>query len=106
MITERQVRLGMANGSIRFITDPNLGSGTVCSIGDGWFYFGGRRAEEMEPMEYLRRTPNDTVVADILGALDGFREEGDVFDDEYMYYEACLKEAFAETLGPDEDEDC
>ena len=43
-----------------FITDPNMGYGTVCKIGDYWFYFGGITAEEMEPDEYVK-------VADLSG---------------------------------------
>ena len=44
MITEDMVRSGIREHLITFIVDPNMGSGTVCSIGDSWFYFGGYEA--------------------------------------------------------------
>ena len=51
MITEDMVRSGIREHLITFIVDPNMGSGTVCSIGDSWFYFGGQEAEDAAPEE-------------------------------------------------------
>lgn len=53
MITEDMVRSGIREHLITFIVDHNMGSGTVCSIGDSWFYFGGQEAEDAAPEEYL-----------------------------------------------------
>ena len=51
MITEDMVREGIRNGSVRFVRDPNMDHGTVCQIGDNWFYFGHLKAEELDPDE-------------------------------------------------------
>ena len=53
MITEDMVRSGVREHLITFIVDPNMGSGTVCSIGDSWFYFGGQEAEDAAPEEFV-----------------------------------------------------
>ncbi len=89
MITKDMIRTCIRNGSIRLGTDPNMDSGTVCKIGDNWFYFGGETAEEMEPEAYLRAVPMDDVIDEIFLALEDFRQDG---DDEYAYYEAYLSE--------------
>lgn len=57
MITEDMVREGIRNGSVRFVRDPNMDHGTVCQIGDNWFYFGHLKAEELDPDEYVKATP-------------------------------------------------
>ena len=49
MITLDMVEESIRNGKIRLVTDPNMERGTVCQIGDFWFYFGGETAEEMGP---------------------------------------------------------
>lgn len=52
-ITLQMIADGIQDDKVTFITDPNMGSGTVCKIGDLWFYFGGLEAEEQNPAEYL-----------------------------------------------------
>ena len=53
------VRRGTHTGVVQFVTDPNMGYGTVCKIGDYWFYFGGGiTAEELEPDEYVKHFPS------------------------------------------------
>ena len=54
------VRRGTHTGVVQFVTDPNMGYGTVCKIGDYWFYFGGGiTAEELEPDEYVKHFSTD-----------------------------------------------
>lgn len=91
-----QIRRGIASGVVRFIVDPNLESGTVCAIGDYWFYFGGETAEHESPKEYLKHVPIEDVVGEIISVLNEFLLDEDTFGDEYKYYEAVLKEAEAE----------
>lgn len=74
---------------IIFDTDPNLERGTVCRIGDSWFYFGGLEAEEMEPEEYLNNIPMGDIVREIYEVLEEFREDEELVD-EYAYYGAVL----------------
>lgn len=91
-ITAEDIRNGLRSGVVRLITDPNLGCGTVCGIGENWFYFGGLTAEEMTPEEYLRDIPEDDIVREIVETLDDFKCLPDVFEDEYNYYLAILTE--------------
>lgn len=94
MITKEMVRDGIHNGSINFVKDPNMEHGTVCQIGDGWFYFGCLKAEEHDPDEYVESMPEDDVVGLVFNTLEEFREDG-AFDDEYAYYEAYLTERWS-----------
>lgn len=86
MITKADIKNGILNGSIKFIVDPNMESGTVCSIGDYWFYFGGIEAEEINPEEYLDNVPIEDIANEIYDALESMD------DDECGYYEAILRE--------------
>ncbi len=94
MISKEMVRDGIHNGSIHFVKDPNMEHGTVCQIGDDWFYFGCLKAEELDPDEYVESMPEDDVVGLVFNTLEEFREDG-AFDDEYAYYEAYLTERWS-----------
>lgn len=98
MITEDMVREGIRNGSVRFVRDPNMDHGTVCQIGDNWFCFGRLKAEELDPDEYVKATPEADVVGLICNTLDEFRKSGETFEDEYAYYEAYLNEQRAKAI--------
>lgn len=89
MITKNKILSGINEHLIRFVIDPNMDSGTVCQIGDSWFYFGGFTAEEMDPNEYVANTPIDDIVQEIFDVLDDFRKCEDL-KDEYDYYDAVL----------------
>lgn len=93
-ITKEMLRGGYGKGVVKFITDPNMEAGTVCSIGDYWFYFGGTDAEEKDPEEFLAGADMEEVLDRVLAALDGLRDENeDNGDAEYNYYCAVLREA-------------
>lgn len=92
MITKEMVRDGFHGGHIRLVVDPNMDHGTVCQIGNHWFYFGGETAEGMQPDEYLRAVPAKDIVSEVFETLDDFRLSGEEFEDEYAYYEAYLIE--------------
>lgn len=89
MITKELIREGIERHLVTFEVDPNMGAGTVCRIGDGWFYFGGIEAEEASPEEYVNNVPIDDIVSEIYDVLSDFRNI-DAFQDEYDYYESIL----------------
>ena len=92
MITKEMVRDGFRGGHVRLVVDPNMDRGTVCQIGDHWFYFGGEIAEGMKPEEYLRTVPPEDIVSEVFETLDDFRLSGEEYEDEYAYYEDYLIE--------------
>ena len=77
VITKEMIKSGIKAKLVVFAEDPNADHGTVCRIGDGWFYFGGTEGERYSPEEYIKNV------------LESFRKEGkeDIdFRDEYDYY--------------------
>lgn len=91
MITKEVIKKGIEEGWILFIKCPNFGAGTVCKIGENWFYFGGTTAEELDPEEYLEQISVDDIVNEIFDVMEDFRTDS-FFEDEYAYYEAYLRE--------------
>ncbi len=89
MITRKLIKDGIKTKLSQFVVDPNMESGTVCQIGDSWFYFGGLTAEELNPEEYTSCIPEDDFVSDIFDTLDYFCKVEEL-KDEYEYYEAVL----------------
>lgn len=92
MITKSQIATGIKNGAVQFIIDPNMESGTVCKIGDNWFYFGGASTEEENPESYIKNVSLEDIINEVFCVLEEFRYCED-FLDEYYYYEAVLQEA-------------
>lgn len=80
---EKQIKKGIELGVIKFVIDPNMESGTVCQIGDNWFYFGGQTAEDEDPEEYLKNTSEEDNIRRIAEVLLEFQSE---FPEEYAYY--------------------
>ncbi len=98
-ITKEMIREGLQKGIVRYILDPN-GSGekgTVCQIGESWFYQGGLTAEDSTPEEYVRNVPVDDRVSEIYETLEGFKREIELRD-EYYYYAAFLRENLKEAV--------
>lgn len=89
MITKRMIQDGIRANLVEFVADPNMGGGTVCKIGSGWFYFGGLVGEELSPRQYLARVPKEDIIQEVFEVLEEFREDEE-FKDEYDYYEAVL----------------
>lgn len=100
MITARQIEAGLKRGVFRLITDPNMEMGTVCAIGDNWFYFGGETAEKLSPDEYIREIPIEDIVQEILDTLSDFQDD-EGLSDEYRYYESILNEQIGDVYGKD-----
>ena len=89
VITKEMLKSGIKAKLVTFAEDPNADRGTVCRIGDGWFYFGGAEAEMCSPEEYIKNVPEESVVDEIFDVLESFRKEGkdDIdFREEYYYY--------------------
>ena len=91
MITHQMIVEGYRNGTVKLVDSPN-GDGTVCQIGDNWFYFGGEAAEGVSPEQYKKDVPEDGIIDEIYFTLKVFREDGGEYLDEYMYYECFLNE--------------
>ena len=89
MITKEKIKAGLHEGDVRLITDPNMESGTVCQIGELWFYFGGETAEDMTPEEYMKCVPVDDIADEIFEAVVSFKDS--CFEDEYEYYDEKLR---------------
>lgn len=89
-ISKDDVLRGVKDGVIAFVEEPS-GFGTVCQIGEHWFYFGGETAEVEPPEMYLANSSMEENVRMIYDTLCGFYDYG--FDDEYGYYAAILKES-------------
>ena len=89
VITKKMIESGIKAKLVTFAEDPNADHGTVCRIGDGWFYFGGTEAEMYSPEEYTKNVPEERVVDEIFDVLESFRKESkeDIdFREEYDYY--------------------
>lgn len=87
-------------GIIQLVNSPN-GDGIVCKIGANWFYFGGESAESCDSVdEYKKNIPEDSIVKDIFDVLEDFRNTGDIFGDEYMYYECYLRKSLSREDTP------
>lgn len=98
VLKEPVIREGVQKGIIRFVLDPNGDgkTGTVCKIGENWFYFGGLTAEQSSPEEYVRDVPEEDIVKEVLDTLLSFKDSGKELEDEYVYYALFLKEKLAE----------
>lgn len=90
MITKQMVENAYDDGVIELDISPN-GDGTVCRIGEYWFYFGGMTAEDYaDPREYERDITKETIIEEIFETLDdSLRWDS---EDEYWYYYRYLKE--------------
>lgn len=90
MITKDMIKNGLGCGTVLLTVNPNMDCGTVCTIGDDWFYFGGETAKEMLPEKYLENVPEEDIVNEIFMTLESFAHDVD-FVEEYEYYKAILE---------------
>lgn len=89
VITKEMIKSGIKAGLITFVPDPNADHGTVCKIGDNWFYFGGTEGEKCSPEEYTKNVPEDDIIDEIFETLESYRQAGRddyEFWGEYDYY--------------------
>lgn len=92
MITRKMIFDGYYKGLVRLIESPH-NDGVVCQIGDIWFYFGGLTSEECKTVEeYKANVDTKTILDEIYSVLNDFKDSGEEFKEEYLYYEYYLKE--------------
>lgn len=85
-ITKQMIANAIQDDKITFVVDPETDSGTVCKIGEYWFYFGGMEAEEQSPTEYLCNTGLFDVIEEIYDTLVVFESEPELVDEWNYYY--------------------
>lgn len=90
IITVNTIAKGLRSGLISLVKNPQQEIGTVCQIGEYWFYFGGETAEEYDPKEFQDNVPFDDIVSEIYDTLMAFKEESPI-NTEYFYYLAVLE---------------
>lgn len=91
VITKKRIAAGLRAGLIRLIDSPH-NDGTVCSIGENWFYFGGNKAAQYSAEEYQKRTKEENIINEIYNVLHDFSKKGLGFEDEHAYYSFYLQE--------------
>ena len=95
-ITKEMIENGFRKGVIGLDIDPNMEYGTVCRISrnpleTNWFYISGSDACEMNPEEYIKKTPHEDLVNNIYEILEEFKDD-EINSDEYNFYAAVLSE--------------
>ena len=70
VITKEMIKSGIKAKLVVFAEDPNADHGTVCRIGNSWFYFGGTEGERYSPEEYIKNVPVEDVVDEIFDVLE------------------------------------
>ena len=81
--TANLITLGIRQNLVRFAADPYADTGTICRIGDDWFYFGGKTAAKTAPETYLKTVGIDKAVQQITEALIDLAHDN---PKEYRYY--------------------
>ena len=89
IITKEMIKSGIKAGLFTFAPDPNADHGTVCKIGDVWFYFGGTEGEKYSPEEYVKNVPENDIINEIYEALESFRQESKYDSDFWRDYDYC-----------------
>lgn len=89
------IKTGIDSGIVKLVKNPNADRGTVCQIGDSWFYFGGLTAEEEDPEEFIQNADTDEVADDISYALLDLWNSSEG-EDEALYYACFLQEHVSE----------
>lgn len=92
VITLNMIKAGYDAGVVKLIESPH-NDGVVCGIGEHWFYFGGLTGEEHHTVqEYKQNVSKEVITKEIFEVLEEFEKSGEAFLDEYLYYEAFLRE--------------
>lgn len=96
-ITKKMIQDGIKRGIVQIVKNPLQAHGSVCQIGEHWFYFGGYTADDEDPEEFLANSFTDSTIDDIYDAVEGFNDSDDEsMYDEYCYYLCYLKENLRE----------
>lgn len=97
MITKEMILSGISAGVVELIDSPH-DQEPACKIGEHWFYYAGSEGSGLTSAEYTANVPMDEIASEIIGALEGIRDDLDGAD-EYGYYEAILREAGITDIG-------
>ena len=87
-ITRKMIEKAYEEGLVKIIDSPH-DDGTVCKIGEYWFYFGGETEAEMTASEYIANVSKENIINEIITVLDDFYGD-ETFEDEYGYYFAII----------------
>ena len=105
MITRDMIENGYEKGIVKLIFSPNS-DGIVCSIGENWFYFGGKEAADYDDVNLYKQDIPKKAIIDMIydelqsGFLSGFLINGwEEMKDEYDYYEAYLRESLGTKIA-------
>lgn len=91
MITKEMILTGISAGVVELVDSPHDRE-PACKIGEHWLYYAGSEGVGLTSAEYTANVPLDEIAREIVGALNGIRDDLDGAD-EYGYYEAILREA-------------
>ena len=72
-ISKALIRIGLGTGKIEII--DHLKFGTVCLIGESWFYFAGMQGETENAEAIIENTPTEVLVDEIYSAINETDEE-------------------------------
>lgn len=89
MITLNMVKKAYEADIIKLIDSPN-DDGTVCKIGEHWFYFDANHGEDYFSENYKEFFATSYIVAKIFDTLDDMRQNPREFGTEYTYYESYI----------------
>jgi len=88
-ITREMIHEGLYGPThdIKLVSSPRYGYGTVANIGIHTVVFGGRKARDLNPVDYTDQTTSAEVVEELYKALEGIKEEN---KEAYRYCYLCL----------------
>lgn len=89
MITREMVEQAYEEDIIKLIDSPN-DDGTVCEIGDHWFYFDMIHGEDFFSVSYKENFTTGYILDRIYDALESMRLCPDDYSSEYAYYESYI----------------
>ena len=90
-ISVEMILEGLLHNYVQLVLNPVTDLGTVCQIGEHWFYFGGEFADAAIPIKYLAEIPLGTIATEIYESLNEMKNSCET-EDEYVYYAYYLSE--------------
>lgn len=91
MITRKMLKQAYEADIVELINSPN-GDGTVCRIGEDWFYFDSDHGGNYLAADYEKEFDTEFTLAKIYERLEEMRENPDLFSNEYDYCESYIRE--------------
>lgn len=91
MTFKEMIFKGLCDGIVKIISNPNDDC-IACQIGEFWFYFIGRKDEDLTPDEVYESYTKEQLTEMIYSALQDMEKDE---LDEVEYYKAFLEEKYA-----------